>query len=168
ARLDHEEPDPVLAFLGHGLAGRIAALLEERGDLLRLLVFEAGEEVDLLQDFGIERHRRQILTRLRLRVLDALCKLLDLALGRVELLTAESVEVLAPLPELDRVVERNVAALEPLDDLSELLLCFLKVHSRTSDTVAEKLPSATRTSSSSPGVTAAAARTTPPSWRTIA
>src|SRR5579859_5127267 len=108
----------------------------------------------------------EILNRLWLRVLDALHKLLDLALRRVELLAAEAVQLLASFPELDRVVERDVAALEPLDDLSELFLRVFEGHS--SPTVAEKLPSATRTSISSPGATAVAARTTAPSCRTIA
>ena len=53
-------------------------------------------------------------------------ELLDLALRRVELRAAERVQLLAALPERDRLVERNLAALEPLDDLLELRLRLLE------------------------------------------
>ena len=118
-------------------------------------------------------------------------QLLDLALRGVELLETETVELLAALPERDRVVQRDVAALEPLDDLRQLLLGFLELHGRTSapvparpvpplfggsveptprtsPTVPEKPPSARRTSISSPEASVEAARTTAPSWRTMA
>src|SRR5205823_3290827 len=47
---------------------------------------------------------------------------LDLALRGVELDAAEAVELLAALPKRDRLVERGLAALEPLHDLLELAL----------------------------------------------
>ena len=43
-------------------------------------------------------------------------ELLDPALRRVELRRAEAIELLAALPERDRLVEARLAALEPLDD----------------------------------------------------
>src|ERR1700694_1638620 len=86
----------------------------------------------------------------RSRVLDALRQLLDLALGCVELLAAEPVELFAPLPERECVVERHVAALQPLDDPGQLLLCLFEPHGFTSLTVPEKPPAASRTSISSP------------------
>src|SRR5262249_11520199 len=52
--------------------------------------------------------------------LHALRELLDLALGRVELGPAEAVQLLAALPERDRLVERCMAELQPLDDLFQL------------------------------------------------
>jgi len=58
----------------------------------------------------------------------------------------------------------GVAAFEALDDLLELLLGLLVRHS----TRAPKVPSATSTAISSPGVTAPVERTSAPSRRTIA
>src|SRR5688500_20399580 len=75
---------------------------------------------------------------------DPLRELLDPALRRVEPLPAELVELLAALPECERLVERRLPELEPLDDLLELLLGVLEgrlVH-RVSSTVAPKPPSA--------------------------
>src|SRR5204863_1582866 len=94
----------------------------------------------------------------------SLRQLLDLALGGVELLGAEAVELLAALPERERLVEAGVAALEPLDDLDELLLGLLVGHS----TRAPNTPSATSTAIAVPGETAVALRTSSPSLRTIA
>src|SRR5262249_26489814 len=53
-------------------------------------------------------------------------ELLDLALGGVEPGRAEPVELLAALPQPDRLVERHVAALQSLDDRLELALCGLE------------------------------------------
>ena len=53
-RLDQEEADAVLALFGHDLAGGEIAFLEQRRDLLRLLVVEAGEELRLFQQLGVE------------------------------------------------------------------------------------------------------------------
>src|SRR5215212_3472026 len=44
-------------------------------------------------------------------------QLLDLPLGDVELRDAETVELLAALPQCDCLVELGLATLEPLDDL---------------------------------------------------
>src|SRR6266545_4682346 len=84
--------------------------------------------------------------RLGLRGLRAARKLLDLPLGSVELAEAELVELLAALPEADRLVELRVAALQPLDDLLELPLSVLERRLRTHSTRAPKRPSATSTS----------------------
>ena len=105
--------------------------------------------------------------------LDAARQLFDLALGAVELLAAERVELLASLPERQRLVERGLALLEPLDDLLELGLRLLEAllglaHRSTSSTRAPKAPCATRTSTRTPGVTSTLAVTTPDSVRTIA
>ncbi len=56
----------------------------------------------------------------------AASQLLDLALCGVELRAAERVQLLAALPEGDRLVERNLAALEAFHDLLELRLCLLE------------------------------------------
>ena len=53
---------------------------------------------------------------------DSRRELFDLALRGVELADAETVELLAAFPELQRLVEGRLAALEPLDDLGQLLL----------------------------------------------
>ncbi len=47
-------------------------------------------------------------------------ELLDPTLGRVELRDAEAVQLFAPLPQRDRVLERGLAALELSDDALEL------------------------------------------------
>ncbi len=96
----------------------------------------------------------------------------DLALRRVEPLAAERVELLAALPQRERLVERRLALLQPLDDLLELGLRLLEgllllAHS-TSSTRAPKPPSASCTSTRTPGATSAAATTTRVSVRTIA
>src|SRR5262249_62350494 len=87
-------------------------------------------------------------------------KLVDLALRCVESFTAQPVEALAPLPERDRVVERHAAALEALDDLRQLPLGLLerRLGHSTVSTVAEKPPSATRTSTVSPAASEAVVR----------
>src|SRR5689334_20792719 len=60
--------------------------------------------------------RRILLGAGRARPVGAPPELLDLALRGVELRDARLVELLAPLPERDRLVEPGVAALEALDD----------------------------------------------------
>src|SRR5207247_2015242 len=60
------------------------------------------------------------------RRLDAASEVLDLPLRRVELAEAQAVQLLAALPQRYRLVERSVAALEPLHDLLELALCRLE------------------------------------------
>ena len=58
--------------------------------------------------------------------------------GGLEPRDAGAVQLLAALPELDRLVERHVTALEPADDLVELALQLLEralvAHGRTSST----------------------------------
>ena len=56
----------------------------------------------------------------RLDLFDALRELLDPAVRGVELGRADAVELLAALPERDRLVEARVAAFEPLDDRLQL------------------------------------------------
>ena len=62
----------------------------------------------------------------RARLLGSACELLDPALGGVELRLAEGVELLAAFPQLERLVERRLPALEPLHDLLELGLRLLE------------------------------------------
>src|SRR5436190_7747621 len=104
-------------------------------------------------------------------------ELLDLALRAVELCRAEPIELLAALPERDRLVERDLPALEAVDDELELPLGLLEggsgfgrgvFHSRTSSTRAARPPCARRTSTGLPGETVRAERSTSPSARTIA
>src|SRR2546430_8889606 len=97
----------------------------------------------------------------------AACELLDLAFGAVELLFAQTVKLLAALPELQGFVERRLAGFESPDDLLELLLGLFEGH-RISSTRAPKPPSASSTSTASPEATALPERTIPPSRRTIA
>ena len=119
-----------------------------------------------MRDLNRRRPRRK-----RCRICGALRELLDLALGGLEAREAEAQQLLAALPELDRLVEAGVAALEPLDDLLQLLLGGLErqlAHWSTSSTRAPKAPSASSTSTSSPGSTSAALRSTVSPARTIA
>jgi hypothetical protein len=112
-----------------------------------------------------------ILTRFRSRSLDALRQLLDLALGCIELAAAEAIKLLAALPEHDRLVQAGVPALEPLDDLLELSLRRFEgrlLVQCVSSTVPPKPPSASSTSTRTPGESAAEERTIPLSARTIA
>src|SRR5829696_986282 len=113
----------------------------------------------------------RILTGFRGGSFDALRELLDLALGRVQLPTAEAVQLLAALPERDRVVQTRVPALEPLDDLLQLSLRRLEgrlVAHRVSLTVPRKPPSVSSTSTWSPAASALDDRTIPSPARTIA
>src|SRR5688500_3903292 len=88
----------------------------------------------------------------RLGFFDPLRELLDPALGRVEPLAAELVELLAALPERERLVEGRLPVLEALDDLLELLLCVLErlLAHRVSSTIAPKPPSASWTTTREP------------------
>src|SRR3954452_16600846 len=81
----------------------------------------------------------------------------------VELTDTLLVQLLVPFPELDRLVEAGIAALEPLDDLLQLALGFLERHS----TRAPKCPSATSTSTCSPDWTIELERTISSRARTI-
>ena len=114
----------------------------------------------------------RILSLFRPRSLNPAGELLDLALGGVQALAAEPVQLLATLPELQRFVERGVTAFQALDDLLQLPLRFfegglLRVQ-RVSSTRAPKPPSASSTSTRSPGATAVPARTISSPERTIA
>ena len=81
-------------------------------------------------------------------------------------------ERLASLPELDRLVEADVAALQPGDDLAQLALRLLERdlggHVCTSLTSAESEPRASSTARLSPTLAAEASRRTVPPARTIA
>src|SRR5215204_5557315 len=94
-------------------------------------------------------------------------QLLDAAVRGVELLAAELVELLAALPELDRLVERRLSGLEALDDFLQLFLRALERHV-TSSTRPPKPPSASSTSTRVPAATWCPARTIVPPARTIA
>jgi hypothetical protein len=101
---------------------------------------------------------------------DAAGKLLDPALGRVELGRADRVELLAALPERDRLVEARLAALEPLDDRLQLALGVLEAElaQRVSSTVAPKPPVPSSTSTCVPVAISELERTIEPAVRTIA
>src|SRR5581483_8403198 len=100
-------------------------------------------------------------------------QLLDLALRSVELRAAERVQLLAAFPESDCLVERHLAAFQPLDDLLELRLSLLEgrlrlAHGLTSSTRAPNAPSARVTWTRVPGSTSELAVTSRESVRTIA
>src|SRR5205823_7971914 len=122
------------------------------------------------------RARRRALARVfRSRLLSPAGKLLDPTVGGIELRLAEGVELLTPFPQLQRLIERRLPALQSLDDLLELRLCLLEGllrrlgHGVTSSTRAPKQPSASVTSTCAPVETSEAeARTSPESVRTIA
>jgi len=97
-------------------------------------------------------------------------KLLDAALGRVELGRADGVELLTAFPERDRLVEARFAALEALDDRLQLALGLLEAElaQRVSPTVAPKPPVASSTSICVPAATSELPRTIAPPARTIA
>src|SRR5439155_23557177 len=111
----------------------------------------------------------------RARLLGSACELLDAALGGVELRLTEGVELLAPFPQLKRLIERRLAPFEPLHDLLELGLRLFERrlrglgHCLTFSTRAAKPPLATVTSTCAPAETAEdEATTSPESVRTIA
>ena len=104
-------------------------------------------------------------------------ELLDPALGRLEQRDAAPMERLSPLPELDRLVDRDVAALEPADDLLELAAellegglcgCSPPLTAAPRSTVAPRLPVASSISSGCPGATAADSLSAAPPARTTA
>jgi hypothetical protein len=99
-------------------------------------------------------------------------QLLDPQLGCLEALDARAVELLAAPKERDRLVDRDIAALEPRDDVLELLLELLETaflaQGVISSTRAPSPPEASSISSLSPTETAPASRTASPRARTIA
>ena len=101
---------------------------------------------------------------------DPACELLDAALCRVELGRADGIELLAALPERDRLVEARLSALEPLDDRLQLALGVLEAElaQRVSSTVAPKPPVPSSTSTCVPAATSELERTIEPAVRTIA
>src|SRR5215211_5484843 len=94
-------------------------------------------------------------------------ELFDLAFGGVETFLAEAVQLLATLPELQRLVQRRLAAFQPLDDPLELALGLLESQ-RVFSTRAPKPPSASSTSTRSPVSRARPERTISSPLRTIA
>src|SRR4029453_11716654 len=165
ASLDHEEPRAGPALVGDRAARVEDALLERAREPLEVAALEVLEERDPLKELhrGFVSH----VSILWLCGLGAARKLFDLALGRVEPLLAEAVELLTALPQLERLVERRLARLEPVDDLLELLLGLLEGH-RVSSTRAPKPPSASSTSTRSPVSSPRAERTIASFARTIA
>src|SRR4051794_34334275 len=116
-------------------------------------------------------HERVFTSLLRgARRLGAGRELFDLALGVFEALAAEPVELFAALPQLQRLVQPGVAALEPVHDRFQLALGVLEawLAHRVSSTRAPKPPSASSTSTRSPGSTALPERTISPLLRTMA
>src|SRR5690242_15389636 len=109
---DDEEADAARSFRRDRVAGRETARLEGARDALEVLVGEALEERNLLEQLDRRFGHAAILCRKRgnakgllLGSLDAARELLDLPLRRVEPREAELVELLAALPEADRLVE---------------------------------------------------------------
>jgi hypothetical protein len=109
-------------------------------------------------------------TALGLDRFDAARELFDATLRCVELRRADGVELLAALPERDRLVEARLAALEPLDDRLQLALGFLEggLAQRVSFTVAPKPPVPSSTSTCVPAASSEPERTIALSLRTIA
>src|SRR6187397_2193055 len=107
---------------------------------------------------------------LGLNGLDTPGKLFDSALGRVQFRRAQAIELLAPLPERDRLVEARLAALEALDDPFQLALRVLegRLGHRVSSTRAPKPPIPSSTSTRLPEPICELARTISPAARTIA
>ena len=96
-------------------------------------------------------------------------QLLDPELRRLQTLDAQAEQLLAASEEGDRVVDRNVAALEPRDDVVELALELLErpllAQLRTSSTRAPTAPVASSISRRSPGAVADASRSATPRAR---
>src|SRR5262245_8580597 len=141
---DEEEADAAMALDRDLLAGFEGALFHRAGQLAQLALIEALEEGYALDEFDRCAHGCRILSSSL-----AAREFLDLAVRRVELRSAEGVQLLAALPELDRLIERRLAGFQPLDDLLELVLRALErqlAHRRRSSTRAPKPPSASSTS----------------------
>src|SRR4029079_17152318 len=164
AAFDHEEAGARLSLVDDRGAGLERALLERPGEALELAGLEVGEERDALEELDWCFGHARILRLCRFR---ATREFLDLALGGLQSPAAEAVQLLAALPELERLVERRLAAFQPVDDRLQLLLGLLERHVRSS-TRAPKLPSATSTSTGSPGWTACGERTVSSPARTMA
>src|SRR5919106_5715269 len=97
ALANDEEADAALALLRHGLARPERTLVHSARDRLQLARIEPREDRDVLEELGrLGRHGAILLRRCGgLDVLDALRELLDPALGDVQALAADAVEVLA-------------------------------------------------------------------------
>src|SRR4029079_8545457 len=125
-------------------------LLERAGEPLEIALVEVCEEGNSPQElYRCLSHCAGFSADSRLCGFFAACELLDTPFGGMEPVFTEPVELLAPLPELQRLVERRLAALEPVDDLLELLLGRLDglfFGHRVSSTRAPKPPSASSTS----------------------
>ena len=173
---DDEEAGAALTFARDRVAGGVVPLLERVGDPLEVALLEAREQGHSGDRLGRGAGHRAILSRVvtrrkRCRLRGALRQLLDLPLGGLETRKTEAQQLLAALPELDRLVEAGVASLEPLDDLLQLLLGGLEgqlAHFRTSSTRAPKPPSASSTSTRVPCASPSVSRSTESPARTIA
>src|SRR6476646_3685618 len=162
AVLDDEEPDAAAALVRDGLARAERAVGERARQRVDVLVVQALEERDALEEFLGSGHGA-ILTGVSV-ALSRSSELLDLPLHAFELRGTDPVQLLAALPELRQLVDADFTTFEPGDDLLELLLRLLERHS----TRAPNVPSATRTETSSPLATWSTARTTSSPRRTIA
>src|SRR5262249_37287444 len=147
---DDEKPNAALALGRDRVSDIEDALLEGVEQPLQIAIGQASEEPDLAQELNGDRHESVSLTAgIRARSLDTTPEPLDLPFGALELRRAEAVELLAPLPELQGLVETGFSPLEPFDDLRQLLLRLLVRHS----TLAGNEPSAVSTAIESPGAT---------------
>ncbi len=169
-----------------GRGGRIVVVVNDRRGLYDGILADAGLRLEERTARHVNRrtgrrngeYYEDVLVAVRTLGLDrfrAAAELLDLPLGRVELGDAEAVELLAALPEADRLLEVGPTALELGDDALELRagllegeLRALTGHSRVSSTRAASPPSASSTSIRVPGAAAPAERTIPASVRTMA
>jgi hypothetical protein len=140
------------------------------------VALEIGEQaaavIGVARPLGPAGHEVVQLAKSRLRLVNAPPELLDLALGRVELPDAVAIELVASLPESDRVLETRTPALELGHDALQLPLRVLERrrlgHRRVSSTRAPKPPWASSTSTRWPGLRSAALRAMMLSVRTIA
>ena len=149
AALHNEEVEALDPFGGDRDSFVEMALDELGGQVVDGLVVELGEQGDAANEVcRRSRHGRTLQLRVG-RVIWVGDQLLDAAFGSLEQRGTPTVELLSPLPEPDRLVDSDVAALEFPDDLLELtpqllerLLAHLRVvaHGRTSATVAVSLP----------------------------
>ncbi len=176
ALADDEEAGAALALRRDRVAGGVMSLLEGLGDPVQVARLQPGEQGHLGKRLCRRAGHDAILTGVGLRrkrcgVRRALGELLDRPLGRLEPGEAEAQQLLTPLPELDRLVEPGIAALEALDDLFQLPLRRLEgelAHPRMSSTRAPKPPSASSISTRSPASRPDVPRRTASPARTIA
>src|SRR6266511_5328390 len=166
-------PDPSLATVSPALNVRSLNVEARESSSLRSRSAKRGTRSSCSTEAGTGSNSNRVRRRWEGQLPPPLRELLDLSLGCVQLAPAERIQLLSALPEGDGLVEPGLAALELLDDLLQLSLSRLErelvaAHERVFSTRAPKPPSASSTSTASPGESADAARTIPSPARTIA